>query len=129
MASGRTAKAARRAARAALQQRDPQCAAIAQHVYAVARELKDAGEDAEAMPLEALAPVVAAAERVAPGTARMADLDATDAELVADVASYLVAGFRELAVFLHDGHFARWREATQNAVGSARKDAHTDPDD
>jgi hypothetical protein len=110
--------AALRAARAAAQQTDQRCADIAQHVYAVARELKDDPE-AEAMPLEVLAPAVAAAERAAYGAAAVGGLDNSDQRVLQDVASYLVFGFREIAAGFDVEHFEAWRKHVDGRLPSA----------
>lgn len=106
-----------RAAHAVAQQTDERCADIARHVYDVARELRQSPEP-EPMPLEVMAPVTAAAERAAFGAAAAAGLDARDERLVADIAAYLVTGFREFAVALDVTHFEEWRRGVDEAVAS-----------
>lgn len=94
--------------------RDAECAAIAGEVYNVAWELKHDGEP-EPLPLPVLAPLVAAAERVAPGVLQLAQLPVTE-EMAREVASYLVAGFREMAVMFDRQHFEKWRNASDAAA-------------
>lgn len=106
--------AAVRAARAALREQDEELAAIAQRVYNAGSELKHDGEP-EPLPLPVMAPLVVAAETVAPATLRLAGLAATDA-MALDVAAYLVEGFREMAVMLDADHFREWQERKTAAL-------------
>lgn len=109
--------AALRVARAAAMERDEQCADIARNVYNVARELKLI-RDVDALPLRVSAPLQAAAEQVAIGTAKMAGLDYRDEAVVLDVAAYLIAGFREMAVVFNVEHFNEWRRTTDSVLSS-----------
>lgn len=100
--------AALRAARAAARERDEEAAAIAQRVYETAVSLKDERAP-EPLPLAALAPLLVAAETVAPAVCKLAGLPVLD-EMAHEVAAYLVSGFREMAVMLDPEHFEAWRE-------------------
>lgn len=108
--------AALRAARAAARERDEEAAAIAQRVYNAAVELKTSGYDP--LPLPVLAPLIVAAETAAPGSLRLAELPVTEAD-AREVAAYLVAGFREMAVMLDPKHFEAWRAAADEASKAA----------
>lgn len=105
-----------RAARAAEMVRDEDAAAVAQRVYHAAVELK--GDVPEVLPMPVMAPLVVAAETVAPGACRLAGLPVTE-EMAREVAAYLVAGFREMAVMLDPKHFEEWRRRTD---GDASQD-------
>lgn len=111
------AKAARvraaRAARAAFIETDEELAAIAQRVYNAGHELKRNGEP-DPLPLPILAPLIVAAETVAPGALRVAKLPVNE-EMAREVAAYLVAGFREMAVMLDPEHFEQWRQTMDAA--------------
>lgn len=103
-----------RVARAAFEERDEECAAIAQRVYHVAHELKT--DDApEPLPLSVLAPVLMAAEEAAPGACKLAGLPVTE-ENARRVAAYLVAGFREMAVQLDPAHLRHWEELAERVA-------------
>lgn len=102
-----------RAARAASSEQDEQAAEIAQRVYNVAVELKTERAP-EPLPLAVLAPLIAAAEGVAPGALRLAGREVTEKDS-ADVAAYLVAGFREMAIMLDPVHFESWRDRSNEA--------------
>jgi hypothetical protein len=99
--------AAVRAARAAFFEKDDELAQVAQRVYNAGHELKHDGEP-EPLPLPVMAPLVVAAEAVAPGACRVAQIEPTE-ENVREVAAYLVAGFREMAVMLDPEHLRRWQ--------------------
>lgn len=109
--------AALRVARAAAMERDEECADIARHVYNVARELKVI-RDVDALPLRVSAPLQAASEQVAIGTAKLAGLDYRDEAVVLDVAAYLIAGFREMAVVFNVEHFNEWRRTTDSVLSA-----------
>lgn len=111
------ATAAVRMARAAAQQRDEELAAIAQHVYNIGHELKTDGEP-EPLPLAILAPLMAAAEAVAPAMLRLAKLPVNE-EMAREAAAYLVSGFREMAVMLDPEHFENWRRMMDAAADNA----------
>lgn len=82
-------------------------------MYRVAAELRD--ERDPALPLSIMAPLLTAAELAAPGAAQLAGLDARDEVIVREVAAYLVAGFREMAVMLDAKHLQAWRERQDEA--------------
>lgn len=103
-----------RVARAALEERDAECAAIAQRVYNTAAELKTDGE-AEPLPLDILAPLMAAAENAAPAACKLAGLPVTE-EMAHEVAAYMVAGFREMVVMLDPAHLKHWQDVTERAA-------------
>lgn len=105
------ANAALRAARAAAREHDEVAAKLAQRVYQTAVDLRD-----ERDALGVVHPVVqAAAEMAAPGVARLNGMDPRDPALVADIAAYLVSGFREMVAVLNVEHFTAWRAATDRA--------------
>lgn len=119
------ARASRRDPRAAVarahakmtrgQQVDEECRRIAQLVYRIAFELKH-DDEPEPLPLAVLAPLMAAAETVAPGAARLANLPNSE-EMAREVAAYLISGFREMAVMLDREHFEQWRRSSNEAAG------------
>jgi hypothetical protein len=115
--------AARRAARAAFVEQDEELAAIAQRVYNAGHELKRDPE-AEVLPLSIMAPLVVAAETVAPGACRLAKLPPTE-ENMREVAAYLVAGFREMAVMLDPDHLRKWQQLAE--AGAVALTDETDP--
>lgn len=107
------ANATLRAARATKRRRDEEAAAIAQRVYNAAVELKGDGAP-EPLPLAIFAPLVVAAETVAPASLKLAHEPVTE-EAAREVAAYLVAGFREMAVMFDVQHFEAWRRASSDA--------------
>jgi hypothetical protein len=113
------AGAALKMARTAAAQTDDELRDIAQLVYNIGRELKSNGE-ADPLPLAILAPLMAAAEAVAPGVLRLAKLPVTE-EMAREVAAYLVAGFREMAVMLDPEHFEQWRQMMDAAERSGQE--------
>lgn len=106
--------AAVRAARAAWREQDDELADIAQAVYNAGHELKHDGE-AEPLPLSVMAPLVVAAETVAPATCRLGGLPVEEA-MALEVAAYLVEGFREMAVMFDVDHFRKWQQRKEEAV-------------
>lgn len=103
-----------RAARAAEMVRDDEAAAVAQRVYHAAVELKGDGVP-DPLPMPVMAPLVVAAETIAPGACKLAGLPVTE-EMSREVAAYLVTGFREMAVMLDPQHFAEWRQRADDAA-------------
>lgn len=112
--------AALRAARAAFVETDDDLADIAKRVYHAGHELKTDGEP-EPLPLPVMAPLTVAAEGISVGVIRLAnraELPVTE-ENAREVAAYLIAGFREMAVMFDFDHFRKWQQATDAAAEEA----------
>lgn len=107
-----------RAAQAAAREQDDDAAAVAQRVYHAAVELKGDPTTAEALPMPVLAPLIVAAETVAPGALKLAGRPVTE-EMAQEVAAYLVAGFREMAVMFDPKHFEEWRARADGAASDS----------
>lgn len=112
-----------RAARAALQEQDTEAHDIANRVYLFAVHHKR--DEEEPLPLKVWAPAQVAAELSAPGAAKLAGLP-LDETTVLDVAAYLLAGFREMAVQLDPEHFRAWQR-TQDELERGAATGSADP--